>query len=125
MDAPTQEELIIMAVALHGTPRGRVTGTANGMRVIRQVLIWQDCWDPAEDLYNEDGRFTHPVYPALIQMALSDVEPKKIDGAGNLGTDMVWCSTPRYVGFGLTAFGWECADALFDKFPAYVRADDE
>ena len=126
---PSLEELLILAVAFHGSSRDVVIdetrgATSNGMKILKQVLIWQARWDPEKDYY-EDGQFADPTYPALIRMALTEEKPLIVKGFGNLGYDTAWCSAPRYVAFGLTAEGWDRAAELQTRYPGYQPTQDD
>lgn len=127
MQTRTTEDLLVMAVSLHGAPPEFVNGdsapTASGRPILKQALMWLGEWNETtrHTLY-ADGH--HPIvdglYQKLIGMCRPVSESDLIAGFGNLlDTDTFPRSSPTYVAFGVTDRGRCQAEKLFAEYPEY------
>lgn len=126
MQTPTTEDLLVMAVSLHGAPPEVVNAgrapNANGRAIMKQALMWLCDWNATtrHALY-ADGNdpVVDGLYQTLIGMCRPVSETDFIAGFGNLGTDTLPPSNPTYVSFGVTDRGRCQAEKLFAEYPEY------
>lgn len=115
--------ILIMATSHHGVSLDRIKErrvTACGRPILRQALCWAHLWtDQTQAALYQDlpNPFVDLLYELIIQM--TRCADRFVVGFGNIGeNDMPHCC-PTYAAFGLTEFGWERANRLFNRFPQY------
>lgn len=117
-----QQKLLVLATVLLGAKLGSRTTPANGRSVLRQAMLWADCWNPEYEPHQTldvDDPIVDEWYWAALRLTVGDPSKVLMRAWGNVPTKTSPGCYPTYAGFGLTDSGWRLAETLFREHPEF------
>ena len=134
---PTDEQLLIMAAAIHGFCSQTDLERANGDKIVGQALEWlgilkdrvRESWENYEyceeivAVYGTLIRVTHQLHKVGAGRPPASGETPIFEGSGNHGTPAEPGAFPHFNSFRLTPHGEQLAAELLKQHPEFQSSE--